>query len=377
MEKREKKKKRVIFISWKDIKNPQAGGAEIVQHELAKRLVKSGHEVISLTPGFDTSTENDQIDGVQIIRVGKSVLSFVKLAKYYKDKLHKENDILIDVFNCFGSFGFLFNEKSFLLIHHVQGKIWLHERKFPFIFPVNLVGWLAEKIQLFLIARLYKGKMITVSNSTKSELTEYGFKKDKIQIITEGVDILRADKLYKKSDDIFNVLFIGRLVSMKKPLDSVKAFEIFNKKFPKSKMYIAGDGNQKGKIQSYLEKRNLTAHINYLGRISNDEKLEVMRKSHVLLVSSVKEGWGLVVTEANSQGTPAIAYNTSGLRDSVIDGKTGLICKKNTPKDMALQIEKVYNNRELLHKLSISAYEFSADYSYDKSFEDFQRIIGI
>ncbi len=369
------KNKRIIIVSWKDFKNPQAGGAEIVQHEIAKRLVSEGHEVINLVPGFDVASETDTIDGVKIIRVGKSVLSFARLARYYQRVLRREDDILIDVFNCFGSFSFLFCKRAYILIHHIQGKIWLYEKKFPFVFPINFLGWFGEKLQLYLISRIFRNDVITISDSTRNELRSHGFKKNNIHVIAEGVDIPRAKNLGKKTNNRFKCFFIGRMVSMKRPVDAIRAFKQFSDRNPESEMFVAGDGGEVSKVLNYIKKNNLEQKVNYLGRISNDEKLRVMRESHVLLVTSVKEGWGLVVTEANSQGTPAVVYDTSGLRDSVKDNITGIICKKNDPMTMSLEIERLFKDKILYDKLRGKAYEDSASVSFDKCYEDVKKII--
>ncbi|NCU42668.1 MAG: glycosyltransferase, partial [Candidatus Moranbacteria bacterium] len=117
--------------------------------------------------------------------------------------------------------------------------------------------------------------------------------------------------------------------------------------------------------------------IEYLGRVDVEKKREIMQKSHIITVTSVKEGWGLIVTEANSQGTPAIVYNVDGLRDSVKDKKTGIVVEQNTPEVLAQKIILLFQDTETYQKLRKNAQEWSKELTFDKSYEDFVRILEI
>ena len=115
--------------------------------------------------------------------------------------------------------------------------------------------------------------------------------------------------------------------------------------------------------------------IEVLGRVSSDQKAELMQKSHALLVTSVKEGWGLVVTEANSQGTPAVVYDVDGLRDSVKNDATGSV-SDTTPGGMAKKISLLLNNASLYDKIRSGAHAWSKQITFEKSYNEFkERII--
>jgi glycosyltransferase involved in cell wall biosynthesis len=116
--------------------------------------------------------------------------------------------------------------------------------------------------------------------------------------------------------------------------------------------------------------------IIYFGKVKKEKKIELLQKTHLLCVSSVKEGWGLIVTEANSQGTPAIVYDVDGLRDSVKNNKTGLICQKNTPENLAKNIIKLLNDREKYQNLRINAWQWSKEINFDNSYKQFKSIIN-
>lgn len=124
---------------------------------------------------------------------------------------------------------------------------------------------------------------------------------------------------------------------MKRTDRIIKAFETAKEKISDLELVIAGDYSSKfgKKIYKMAKNSKYSDSIKCLGKVSEEEKITLMRKSHLLCATSIKEGWGLTVTEANSQGTPAIVYDVDGLRDSVRHDQTGLICEKNIPESMA------------------------------------------
>ena len=367
--------KQFVFLSWKDIKHPQAGGAEIVHQELSTRLVKDGHSVIHLVPGYSACEPEEIIDGIRIIRIGHSVLNFYQLPFYYHKYLRTTTDYLIDVFCCFGSFTALFGArlKTFLFIHHIQGRIWFLQTTAPFVFPLNYVGWVLEKVQLWLLALFFKGEIVTISNSTKNEIESYGFKQ-KINLISEGVHLKSLKNLPAQESKYpdFTVLFVGRLNKMKQPLEAVKAFSIFNKECPDSKMLVAGNGSEMTEIKEFIKANKMEDSIKMLGRVDDKTKLEILQKSHVLLVTSIKEGWGLVVTEANSMGTPCITYNAPGLRDS---NQEGLVTLNNSPEELAISISKIHNSPTLYAEIREKSFEHSKTITFDRSYSDFKDLL--
>jgi Glycosyltransferase len=86
---------------------------------------------------------------------------------------------------------------------------------------------------------------------------------------------------------------------------------------------------------------------------------------------SIREGWGLVVTESNSMGTPVIAYDVNGLRDSVLDGRNGILVNDNTPEALAKSALELLTDKEILHRYSANALEYSRQFSWDKTADYF------
>jgi glycosyltransferase involved in cell wall biosynthesis len=100
-----------------------------------------------------------------------------------------------------------------------------------------------------------------------------------------------------------------------------------------------------------------------------------LSKAHITLVPATREGWGLVVTESNAVGTPVVAYNVPGLRDSVKDGETGVLIKENSPESLASSAINLLEDRSLLEQYSLRALLFSKQFSWDTTAEMFDKVI--
>jgi glycosyltransferase involved in cell wall biosynthesis len=135
-------------------------------------------------------------------------------------------------------------------------------------------------------------------------------------------------------------------------------------------MWVIGDGI----MLEELKKMNIN-DVTFYGHIENQLKYDLLRKAHVILMPSIREGWGLVVTEANAMGTPVVAYNVPGLQDSIIDGKTGILLKKNSPRNLAKAAISLLIDRSILKRYSSDALAFSKNFSWDNTATAFDKII--
>lgn len=360
---------KILWFTWKDVKNPYAGGAEIVNEELAKRLVKDGHEIIFLVRGFPGGKKEEMVNGYKVIRMGNYHTVYWEAYKYYKKNLKGWADLVIEEVNTIPFFcNFYVKEKSILFFHQLCREIWFHEMGFV----KGLVGYVLESIYLLLLGNR---EVITVSESTKKDLNRFGFRRNKIKIISEGIEIEPVQNLDIKKFENPTMLSLGAFRPMKRTDHIIKAFELAKKELPDLKLVIAGDtvGVFAKKVLGMIENSSHKDSIECLGRVSKKKKIELMQKSHLIAVTSVKEGWGLVVTEANSQGTPAVVYDSDGFRDSVRHEKTGLICKKNNPENLSKKIKKIMADKDEYEKIRLNAWEWSKEISFEKSYEDFKK----
>ncbi|MDP9305364.1 MAG: glycosyltransferase family 4 protein [Thermoproteota archaeon] len=353
---------RILWFNWRDIKHPDAGGAEIFTHEIMHRLVKKGHDMTLFTALFPNGLKNETIDGVKIIRDGGKYTVYNKARNYY-NKCNEIYDFVIDESNTRPFLTPKFaKEKPILAIYHqLSREGWFYETPFP----LNYLGYYYLEWKWL---SYYKDiPTVTVSNSTKDDLEKFGIKK--IFMVPEGITVTPLSGIQQKESSP-TVVFIGRLRRHKLPHHAIEAFSIIKKEIPDAKMWVVG----RGYMRKELEEFDLKDVIFY-GHVKNDLKDELLSKAHLILVPAVREGWGLVVTESNAMGTPAVAYNVPGLRDSVKHGETGILVKENSPNALAHSAIALLKDRELLDRLSYNALAFSKQFSWDNTANEFDKII--
>jgi glycosyltransferase involved in cell wall biosynthesis len=367
----------IAWLTWKDHKHPEAGGAEVVARELTKRLLADGHNVTMLTCGYGNAPKREMLDGVEVIRVGSNRYTHPFQAfAYYIRHMRGKYQLLIEEVNAAPYFSVLFERKAkkYLLYHQMEGPVWFYEAKAP----LSYIGhYLLEPIATRLLAGT-RTPVVTISESTASDLVRYGFSPDRTHIISEGIEIdpaLEIESLEKF--DHPTVLSLGAMRAMKRTADQIKAFEVAKAVIPDLQMKIAGknDGEYGERVMAEIENSPYRDDIEYLGKVSREEKVKLMQKSHVILQTAVHEGWGLTVTEAASQGTPAVVYDVNGLRDSVKHYKTGLVTDPS-PSSLAYGIVKILTHPDMYGQMRQAAWEWSKRITFDKSYADFKQAIG-
>jgi len=352
----------ILIYNWRDIKNPSAGGAEVFTHEISKRLVRFGHHVSLFTSSYKGSMSKEVLDGITIHRGGNRYNVYFKAKDYYA-KNRGSFDIIIDEINTrpFMTPKFVNDGTPIVaLIHQLAREFWFHETPFP----INFIGY--HYLENKWLQNYAKIPTMTVSNSTKQDLIELGF--ENISLIPEGLNIHPLSKVPEKEINP-TLIFVGRMGRAKRPDHAVKAFAIAKEKFPNLQLWMVGDGAMKQSLE-----REQVEDVTFYGHLRKDVKYNLMSRAHALLVPGVREGWGLVVTEANAMGTPALGYNINGLRDSIINGRTGILSDPN-PNALATVVINFMNDIEIQSRLSIEALLFARKFNWDKSTAEFLKVI--
>jgi glycosyltransferase involved in cell wall biosynthesis len=365
---------KILWFSWKDLRHPLAGGAEVVANQICSRAAAEGHEVILLCGGFKGSTPREERNGYTIIRVGQWTSVYWEAYRYYKKHLRDFPDLVIEEINTVPFFTqfYVKNKNRFIVMHQIARVVWFYQIKQP----ISTIGYLLEPLYL----RVLSGnKVITISRSSKEDFQRYGFKGKNIQLISMGVENKPAENLegLPPKYERLTILSLGAIRPMKRTHVQLEAFELMKPNFPDLQLKIAGGGSGPY-MDEFLKKIEASPYrkdIEYIGRVSEDQKCELMRRSHLILVTSVKEGWGLIITEANSQGTPAAVLNVDGLRDAVFRGETGLLAEDAA--DLALQSVELLKDQKRYAELRLKAWEKSKQVTYEQCYADFKKITNL
>ena len=368
---------RIVIFNWRDIKNPQSGGAEVLTHEISKVFIRHKHSVIIFTSQFPGGKEKEEIDGVQIIRRGhpdlRSGISSVHYLayKYYQEKKFGEIDFLIDEVHGVPFFTpFYVKEKKVALICEYAGDLW----KYAVPFPLSYIAQAFEHTYPL----LYKNTpVITISKSSKKELSKL-FPEKNIDIVYPGCDFPVVKNIPIKPDAL-TLVFIARLSKTKGVEDAIETVNILKRKKVEVKLYIIGRGEEEylTTLKKSVEKKNLKNNIVFCGFISEKEKEQIIDKTHFLLAPSRKEGWGLTVHEVGARGVPAVGYNVQGLREVIVPGVNGELSNLQTPEDLASKCIEIFKDKRRYKKLQEGAISERKKFTWEKSGEEFLRLLKV
>src|SRR3989344_8461 len=163
-------------------------------------------------------------------------------------------------------------------------------------------------------------------------------------------------------------IYLGRLTKSKGIEDAIYAFRKIKKIIPETTLWVVGNGTiEYEKYIKMLSEELGIRDVLFYGFIPEKEKFLLLCRAHMLIFPSIREGWGLTAIEANSVKTPVVAYNSPGLRDSIVHGKAGLLCKENNPSELANNVIDLFRNKKLYKKLQIGGYEWSKQFSWKQA----------
>ncbi len=180
---------------------------------------------------------------------------------------------------------------------------------------------------------------------------------------------------YTKSKDPL-IVYVGRIKAYKRLDHLIKSFKTVQDKVNNSKLIIAGKGDQKPLKKLSIE-LGIESSVEFYDEVSEEEKSRLLHQAWVFVTPSMKEGWGITVIESNACGTPAIAYDVPGLRDSVKYNYNGILVEDGNEKSLADTIATVLRDSSLRNNLSKNALEWSKQFSWDKSAEKFMEVIDL
>ncbi len=360
----------ILIFHWRDTKHEWAGGSEIYIQEISERWVASGHSVtIFCGQNLAGNLPGDEVQrGVRIIRKGGRFSVYVWAFYYYLSQFRTWCDVIVDAQNGIPFFTPLYSRKpKTVLVHHIHGHQFFVELPFPF----NIIGFCIEH---YLFPLFYKKvRIIAVSQSTKHELEKLGFSPDDVHVVYNGVTGHHSRKADNQKFITPTILYLGRIKKYKRVDHLIEIMPEIVKQVPNARLLIAGWGTEASSVIDISMRGALRKKIRIIGPVSEKEKKYLLQKSWVFVNPSMNEGWGISIIEANSYGTPAIAYNVAGLSESIRDKKTGLLA--HDKHEFTQQIIHLLKNNALRASLGKEAITWSHQFSWEKTASESLRLI--
>lgn len=366
---------KIVLFNWRSVLSLNAGGAEIHLYEIFNRIADENQ--ICLV----ASCNNGQITS-QELRVGKLHVAHVTSheflyplfsMKFLPKVLTGKFDVIVEDISKVPIFWPLLISKLLsipfiIIIHHVHGKT-LFEELPPILAHVVYV----YELVMLKLYTFFKPYVVTVSESTKCELKTIGFQEGKIWIVYNAVaQSPIATSNVESSDPL--IVYVGRVKRYKRLDHLLKAV----KEVPNAKLIIAGKGDSDvyDSLRTLARKLLLNSRVKLVGEVSEEEKRSILQRAWIYVATSMKEGFGISVLEAQAFGVPVVAYDVPGLNESVKNLCSGTLVRDGDIAGLAKAITLLISDRVLREKLSRGARYYAGSFSWDRSAYQFSLLLN-
>lgn len=367
----------ILVLSWRGPGHPSAGGAEQVTLEHAKGWARAGHEVILFTSCFKGASLHENAYGIEIKRSGDQYIGVkIKAFFWYLFGNHPKFDLVIDEFHGIPFFTPLYVRVHKLgLIHEVAGEVWKYN---TWPKPINIIPkYFGAIFEPWIFRFIYKNiHFMTVSNSTRSDLVSFGIPKANITLIYNGVKLNLPKKLSDKENKK-TAMYLGAISEDKGTFDAIRAFGQIERKDDGWQYWLVGSGTKEylKKLREIAKEAGVEPKLKIWGFVPDNRKFDLLARAHVLINPSYHEGWGLVNIESNSVGTPVVAYNVHGLRDSIKPQETGILVDKGDYRALGEEALKLVRDKKRYERFQKFCMAWSKKFTWDKSCKESLKLI--
>jgi glycosyltransferase involved in cell wall biosynthesis/SAM-dependent methyltransferase len=350
----------VTVLTWRDLANASAGGAEVMFDRILKELAMRDNDVTLVCGGPIAQRD------YRVVAAGGTYSQYVLIPLLCATRF-RNTDVVIDTENGFPYFSPLWRRgPSVCAVHHIHSDQWT--TRFP-----RPVAAVCRMIELRVMPKVYrKTTFIAISQSTASALEAIGIDRERIRVIEPGIDLADGPPPAKSPVPVY--VSLNRLVPYKRIDLLLRAWELASEEIP-GRLVVAGDGPELTTLRAVASGISRTE---FVGRIAEAEKTRLLGESWMLVIASHHEGWGLAVLEAATLGTPTLAIDVPGIRDSVEDGITGTLVKAPDDELVAAFAKawvELASDPEALKRMGVAACERSAIFNWDSVVDKWVQVL--
>jgi len=348
--------RRIVFLAHRDLDNPQAGGSELLVDRLADGLTRLGHQVTLLCGGPASYRD------YRVVSAGGAYGHFLRARTAFAQQIG-DCDLLVEVCNGMPYFAPMWHHgPTMCLVNHVHTDLW----KMRFGGPMAPAARIGRRLEHWaLTGAQRRGLLVAVSPSTACALRGIGVERERIRVVHNGVEE-PGPRGARSVEPLF--VAVGRLVEYKR-IDLLLRLWERVRPVTGGRLLIVGDGPERERLEQLAG-----PGVEFTGHVSEARKHELLCAAWLLLHPSALEGWGLVVTEAAARETPAIAFDVPGLRDSVVDGETGVLARGESSFAAAwCALALSGERREVMGR---AACDLAGRYRWDRTVRQFRVVAG-
>jgi len=350
---------RVLVLNERDPHHPRAGGAEVHVAKIFSRLADRGYEITLAASSFKGCRSVDEIDGMRVWRLGGIPTYYPRVLLTTARETRKNNfDVVVECLNKIPFYATLYSSKPVLaIVHHLFGEVAFQQVPWP----VAAAVWTTE----LLIPSLYtRPPFIAISESSRDDLIHRGVPADRVRVSHCGIErpSIDADTSVPRK---MRVAYVGRLEAYKNVDIMLRACAGLVDQFPDLEVLVIGRGVSREPLEALARELNIDDRTRFTGFVSDEERDRFLAETRVCVCPSEKEGWGLTIIESNALGTPVVATDADGLRDSVREGETGFLVRNRDVEGFRARIAQLLEDDELAIRMSKTALAWSQTFDWE------------
>jgi glycosyltransferase involved in cell wall biosynthesis len=347
----------IDVVAWRDYDDPEAGGSELHAHRILSAWAKAGLDITMTTSAVPGARPITRRNGYRISRRAGRYSVFPRtLAAGAVGKVGS-GDGLVEIWNGMPFLSPLWARcPSVVFLHHVHAEMW------KMVLPTG-AAQLGYAIEHRLAPPVYRrSRIVTLSTSSKGEIVErLGIPADRVTVSPPGVEA-QFSPGGERSDTPL-VVAVGRLVPVKRFDLMIEALVRLKPRHPDLQSVIVGEGYERPFLEQLIRSHHAESWISLPGFVEDQQLVELYRRAWVVASSSLREGWGMTLTEAGACATPAVASRISGHQDAVVDGQSGLLFDDRD--GMVAALDATLSDEVLRKRLGIGAAEHASRFTWD------------
>jgi len=313
--------------------------------------------------GWSGSAKTANIEGIAIQRVGgRDSFAVFGRPAVHRAIAAERPDILVEDINKLPLFlGTGIRLPICAIVPHLFGTTAFAEASWP----IAAIVWAAERPLPWAYRR---AGFHAISESTRDDLVARGVRRDHIRVIHPGVDSKRfTPGPAGRRSVVPTFLYVGRLKRYKGIAFALQALALARQQRPDLRMEIAGTGDYRSDLEDIAAGLQLERAVVFHGFVSEERKIDLMRSAWANVFPSPKEGWGITIIEAAACGTPSLASDSPGLRDSVCHGETGFLVPHGDVSALAARMVELADSAQLVARLGDRARRFAEGLTWERT----------
>jgi len=349
----------VHMLAWRDLDDVEAGGSELHAHNVATIWAQAGLGVTMRTSFAAGRPQRRVRGGYTVIRKAGRYLVFPRsVASEITGRLGP-SDGLVEIWNGVPFFSPLWvRGPRMVWLHHVHGPMW------EMALPPRLAragAFLEERIAPPIYRRT---PIVTLSESSKAELvTELGFRPKNVTVVPPGVDPSFSPDGTR--DEAPLVVSVGRLVPVKDFARLIDLATRLREEVTDLRLVVVGEGYEHEALETQIAHAGAQGWIRLAGRVSDEELVSLYRRAWLVASTSIREGWGMTITEAAACGTPCVATRIAGHTDAVVDGRSGLLA--STDDELLDAMRAIITDPDLRGRLQQGALDRASELTWEQT----------